>query len=366
MSIEIPQIESETKFVLRRIFPTLSEWASNAKKDDNHFRISYDSYYPVSQKEIADWSQTHELENVIFGDLEKGDLFKIQSTTIPQIGDININYKETITAGMTSKLNLSPIRAPEQVKDRFGYNINKYPISKIVPFSKKDYDESTLVITPHFYLSSESRKDRLYNAFVSLGFYIFDKSGLPIVSKIPGTGPRPNYENDLSIYSPYSPISIDCWFNTDIKENGENSLNIDMFRDNASMIHAKVHQPKKLNSLEIPQNDKLRLFFHQIYNLMHKSSKNNSIPSIIDITNQEQNLRETIHIEGPINPEDTYRVLRKVKQAEDSAKHSGEDVLKDIDQIISLTGDLLAGPIKLKRHAIPFEVHPFEKLKISS
>lgn len=57
---------------------------------------------------------------------------------------------------------------------------------------------------------------------------------------------------------------MSVWFNTDIKEGKGNSLSITHDLPHSLMLSARLNNPEEIDSIPVPNDPKLKLFFWQV------------------------------------------------------------------------------------------------------
>lgn len=243
--------------ILEKFSPVLHRGISEA---GNFFGVGTDdklaSSVEMSWDELALWEGMFGVTDRVMGLSRAGSLY------VPSMGE---NEKmlpgyESSTVDQFSKA--VDLRDKDPKARRV--NLDEVVWVPIEPFNP---DGMRFMIKPRIYMGGHGGVDRrgkaaLYNAFISIDIKAQDQYGRWVVDHIPGTGVH--FWDSGPVYSPYRVAGADVWFNTRIDEEKENSLSISVDHPDYLMLHAEIHDPSALREVEVPDDQRLRLFFWQL------------------------------------------------------------------------------------------------------
>lgn len=262
--LECENADDVSRTVLQRVFPFLERAIPNA---DKFFSAgSEGDAYPLERLELGYWNQAFSLSDVILDGARSGKLV---------VPDFSFDTHRMIKGEFPLQPQEYESRALASRAKRVRININprkhgEIPEGYIVPFSPKDM---TIMVNPELYFGGMGRaygsSQGLYNAILMLEFRVFDAHGRPVLDVIPGT--INNCMRRPEVYSPFRPLNATCWFNTTMDLTKPNSLEVTHEGPQSLMISARLHNGSGISSLAVPDNDKVKLFFWQVYTSIKKN-----------------------------------------------------------------------------------------------
>lgn len=144
-----------------------------------------------------------------------------------------------------------------------GYRINLEEV-KWMRIGNFDYnlDRLQYYLQSYVYFGGHGNvPNQIYNAFLSLNVYAKDERGRWIVRQIPGTG---NANWNRPVFHPLCIASMGVWFNTNIDIERGNLIKVNYDKPNGIMFGIEIHKLEDVQSMEVLDNDRLRLFFWQL------------------------------------------------------------------------------------------------------
>lgn len=131
-----------------------------------------------------------------------------------------------------------------------------------------DPTKLTYLVKPEIYFNKGFGDDKLYSAGVDLKTYVQDENGIFAMEG----GFIPENEsgwNGIRELRPFVPASGDLNFNIKFEPDKSNTLKADRITAYRRLVlHCEIHDPERLEDLQIPDDPKLRFWFWQLDQLM--------------------------------------------------------------------------------------------------
>ena len=189
--------------------------------------------------------------------------------------DESLDPKQVVLQGQIPKFR---VFTAEPNKQEF-----RIPVS---PFDPQSHGlKFYMRLRPYMSTASWATEDPLYNAVLRLDFLVTDNLGRIVVEDVWGSFPgkgrigsidsQGNFSPLLGeepVFHPYKAISMNLWFNTSIEEEEPNSLSITQDFSHSLMLSAEIHDLASIETIEIPEDPKLKLFFWQVSRLLRRQA----------------------------------------------------------------------------------------------
>lgn len=231
---------------------------------------------PMDDIELAGWKSVFGIDKVVEDAVNERSLFVVNIDGEPEA----LPAAPSGNGGLVRPYTREPMQwATEQdssgdtVRVNYGEQTHGIPQAHWIPRRLltlvESTDDLTYLIKPGIHFGGRTTTaGHLYNAFVSLDTYIQAKNGTQLVSKIPGTG-IPGTVTSKPVYHPHRAVQTSLWMNTSLEENEPNSLSIRRVgRPEALILSCAIQDIATLPQLEVPESDKLRMWFWQLDRLI--------------------------------------------------------------------------------------------------
>jgi hypothetical protein len=226
---------------------------------------------PMDNTEVAAWNSVLGMDKIVEEAISKRLLFMVDIDGAQKEIPGSSGKESPFGSSAKAYSALSTYRgAPGELRVNYGEH-EHYWVPRDLVTPVENTDDLVYLIKPELHFGgSQGYPDSssLYNAFVLLDAFVQAKNGVQLVSPIAGTGSRPGYPHETPVYSPHRAVDTSLCLNTKIKEQ-PNSISIsqDGGRVAVSMSCA-INDLDTLPELEIPESEKLRMWFWQLDRLM--------------------------------------------------------------------------------------------------
>lgn len=230
---------------------------------------------PMEELELEGWRSIYGLDEVMERAITGKRLFTVDIDTaskeLPQgIEEGTLVSPRDYSHLYTGYKQFSP---PGTVRVNYGnsrdHGKNIHWVPRELVKAVDSTDDLTYHLRPQIHFGGQSYEaGALYNAFVSVDAYAQAANGVQLVSNVYGTGPSLSEP----VFNPDVVLATSMWMNTKVEIDKPNSLEI---RDTAMervMLGAALHHIESLPELEIPGDDKVKMWFWQLDRLMRNNS----------------------------------------------------------------------------------------------